>query len=184
MTPLTAIAQLRHLYDQMLAPEPVMTSAEAARVLLNPAIEALEKVHTPGAPVEVKPLVWVQRSPDLYDSPSIDRAVFQLARRRTAVTELWDLSFLGYAPLKRTEHPTLAAAQAAADQEWQAFIRAAVEETPTTSTSGWTEVSEADQRATTAAILRVIIERDRELLGPEEIATARANIRAGLSAKP
>lgn len=53
MTRDTAIAQLRHLYSQMISGD-VKDTAEAARGLLGPAIEALEQTIDVGGGREFK----------------------------------------------------------------------------------------------------------------------------------
>jgi hypothetical protein len=55
VTPKTALAQLRHLYQQMLDGA-VHNTAEAARGLLGPALEALEPLYTPESIKAVTPV--------------------------------------------------------------------------------------------------------------------------------
>lgn len=171
MTPTTAIAQLRHLYDHVTnLGNPRDT--ELARGLLSPAIEALEKAHAPGAPdllsristanpheaarlsgellekvrvggaaVVVKPLVWTtyRDATFLVTYHTVDLGLgryyqIMVGDKTPGDFGLWtetkDMEDPPYGTVSGTHHPTLEAAQAAAFEEWSAFILAAVEETP------------------------------------------------------
>ncbi len=131
MTPTTAIARLRHLYDTMTTVGSAR-DLELARNLLAPAIAALEAAHTPGrAPVEVKPLVWTKEPPDKW---SWVTHTARIGDRTIANVIETNARFLlvggGFHQGGEIEFATLASAQAAAFYEWSTFLRAAVEKTP------------------------------------------------------
>lgn len=133
----TAIAQLRHLYHDLF----FCGDANLRRLHVGPlmtVIETLEKAHTPGAPVEVKPLIWTvlpypafQMTYHTADTGHGRYYQVTVCDLRPDDFRLWteakDMEDPPVGTVNGTIHPTLAAAQAAANEEWAAFIRSALQ---------------------------------------------------------
>ncbi len=130
-----ALAQLRHLYAQMVGGH-VKDCAGAARGLLGPSIETLEQMNPA---ITVKPLIWTEWRSSVADPKSLSAWHANVGQGRCYhVSPPWrndngpwmlstESMWMEDPEYVSTFHPTLEAAQAAAQVEWSAFVREAIE---------------------------------------------------------